>query len=246
MTRQIAYAFHFRWFVGTTQRALSAGVLGVLAVSLGSAAVAPRTVMFLGDSVTFGYGVERSQAFPALVQEKINARGWNFKVINAGQSGDTSAGGLSRLEWLLRSHVDVLVLELGGNDGLRGLPVEVTKKNLQAIIDRTKARYPEVKIVLAGMKVPPNMGQSYSRQFEAMFTSLAKKNNAKLIPFVLEGVGGVRELNLPDGIHPTVKGHRVVAANVWKALEPLLRSLDVQAKPAKSSAAPALGASEVR
>jgi len=212
-------------------------VVVLLAASLVSAASTPRIVMFIGDSLTSGYGLEPSLAFPALIQEKINARGWNFKVINSGQSGDTSAGGLSRMDWLLKSRVDVLVLELGGNDGLRGLPVEVTKKNLQAIIDRTRARYPESKIILAGMKVPPNMGQLYSRQFEDIFRELAKKNKAALIPFILEGVGGVRELNLPDGIHPTAKGHQIVADNVWKVLEPMLRSIDSQGKPARSPSA---------
>ena len=169
MTRQIANWFYFRGFGGITQCAFAAMVVVLLAAGIGLAASPSRVVMFIGDSLTSGYGLEPSLAFPALIQEKINARGWNFKVVNAGQSGDTTAGGLSRMDWLLRSRIDVLVLELGGNDGLRGLPVEVTKKNLQAIIDRTKARYPEVKIVLAGMKVPPNMGQRYSRKFEEIF-----------------------------------------------------------------------------
>ncbi len=189
------------------------------------AAPAPGIILFLGDSITAGYGLDLEQAFPALIQEKIDAKRWNFKVVNAGQSGDTSAGGLSRLEWLLKNRVDVLVLELGANDGLRGLPAETTRKNLQAIIDRTKGKYPEAKVIVAGMKVPPNMGSDYGRKFEAVFGDLAKKNKAVLIPFVLEGVGGSRELNLTDGIHPTAKGHEIVAANVWKVLEPVLRSL---------------------
>jgi acyl-CoA thioesterase-1 len=146
-------------------------------------------------------------------------------VINAGQSGDTTAGGLNRLNWLLKNRVDILVLELGGNDGLRGLPAETTKKNLQAIIDATKKKYPGVKIVLAGMKVPPNMGADYGKQFNVIFPELAKKNQAALIPFVLDGVGGVRELNLADGIHPTAKGHEIVANNVWKVLEPVLKGM---------------------
>ena len=182
-------------------------------------------ILFLGDSITAGNGLELSQAFPALIQEKIKANGWRFKVVNAGQSGDTSAGALDRLDWLLKNRVAVMVLELGGNDGLRGLPVESTRKNLQAIIDRTKAKYPEAKIVIAGMKVPPNMGRDYGDKFEAVFTDLAKKNKAALIPFVLEGVGGVPALNLPDGIHPTAKGQQIVAGNVWKTLEPVLRSI---------------------
>jgi acyl-CoA thioesterase-1 len=210
---------------------------GLLAAGVGWAAPSARIVLFLGDSITAGHGIDPSQAFPALIQEKINTQGWNFKVINAGQSGDTSAGGLSRLDWLLRNRIDVLVLELGGNDGLRGLPVEVTEKNLQAIINRVKARYPNVTIILAGMKVPPNMGQRYSHRFAQIFPRLARNNHAQLIPFILEGVGGVRALNLPDGIHPTTKGHRVVAANVWKVLEPVLRSLASQKKSVVSPAA---------
>jgi acyl-CoA thioesterase-1 len=189
------------------------------------AAPTPRIILFLGDSITAGFGLDPSQAFPALIQQKIDARRWNFQVVNAGQSGDTSAGGLGRLDWLLRNRVDVVVLELGANDGLRGLPVETTRKNLQAIIEQIKRKYPEAKVLLAGMKVPPNMGGDYARKFEAVFADVAKKNNAPLIPFILEGVGGVREFNLADGIHPTAKGQEMVAANVWKVLEPVLLAL---------------------
>src|SRR5262245_39133002 len=191
------------------------------------AEVPQKIILFLGDSITAGYGLESSQAYPALIQEKIDAKNWSFRVVNAGQSGDTSAGGLNRMTWLLKTRIDVLVLELGGNDGLRGLPVETTRKNLQAIIDRTRTKNPAAKIVLAGMMVPPNMGREYGKQFTAIFTDLANQNKAALIPFVLENVGGVRELNLPDGIHPTAKGHEIVANNVWKILEPILRSLTV-------------------
>lgn len=182
-------------------------------------------VLFLGDSITAGNGLDLSQAFPALIQEKIDAKGWRFRAVNAGQSGDTSAGALDRLNWLLKNPVAVLVLELGGNDGLRGLPVETTQRNLQTIIDRTKAKYPAARVVIAGMKVPPNMGREYGDKFEAIYADLAKKNKAPLIPFVLEGVGGVPALNFPDGIHPTAKGQEIVAANVWKILEPVLRSM---------------------
>jgi acyl-CoA thioesterase I len=191
----------------------------------GAAQAAPGVVLCLGDSITAGYGLDLEQAYPALLQKKIDAQRWNFKVVNAGQSGDTSAGGLGRLDWLLKQRVDVLVLELGANDGLRGLPVKTTQKNLQAIIDRTKKRYPHTKVILAGMKVPPNMGQDYGRRFEAVYRDLAEKNNVQLIPFVLEGVGGVRGLNQPDGMHPNVKGHEIVANNVWKILAPVLRRL---------------------
>jgi acyl-CoA thioesterase-1 len=196
-----------------------------LASGLAAAVPEPKTVLFLGTSITAGYGLDPSQGFPALIQEKIDERGWNFKVVNAGQSGDTSAGGLARMDWLLRGRIDVLVLELGANDGLRGFPVEVTRKNLQAIIDRARERYPKIKLIIAGMRVPPNLGRDYGRQFETLFPDLAKKNKALLIPFILEGVGGMREFNLPDGIHPTAKGHEIVAANVWKVLEPMLKSL---------------------
>ena len=202
-------------------------MLALLAVMLLTGAVpGPKNILFLGDSISAGYGLEPSQAYPALIQARIDAKGWNFKAINAGQNGDTSAGGLNRLNWLLKNRIDVLVLELGGNDGLRGLPADITKKNLQAIIDTTKRKYPKAKIILAGMKVPPNMGAEYAKQFNATFPALAKKNQIPLIPFILDGVGGVRDLNLADGIHPTAKGHERVAANVWKVLEPLLSSLN--------------------
>jgi acyl-CoA thioesterase I len=220
----------FRILAGSTQRAWLDKtsyfmLLGIVMLGVTAAAPSQRTVLFLGDSITAGYGLELSQAYPALIQQRIHETGLNFKVVNAGQSGDTSAGGLARMDWLLKNKVDVLVLELGVNDGLRGLPVEVTRKNLQGIIDRARERYPPIRIVIAGMKIPPNMGAEYSRDFEGMFASLAKKNNAALIPFILEGVGGVRQMNLPDGIHPTANGHEIVAENVWKVLEPVLRSM---------------------
>ena len=201
------------------------GLIVCLLIGLTAAAPEPKNILFLGDSITAGYGLEPSQAYPALIQEKIDAKKWPFRTVNAGQSGDTSAGGLNRMDWLLRSRVDVLVLELGGNDGLRGLPPETTRQNLQAIIERTRKKYPQVKIILAGMKVPPNMGADYAKKFATIYPDLAKKHKALLIPFVLENVGGIRELNLPDGIHPTAKGHEIVAANVWKVLEPVLQSL---------------------
>lgn len=214
-----------RQLAGPGRSRICAGLLLAAVFLMGAARPAPRVILCLGDSITAGYGLEPEQSYPALLQKKIDAQSGNFRVVNAGQSGDTSASGLGRLDWLLKNRVDVLVLELGGNDGLRGLPVETTRKNLQAIIDRTKMKYPHAKVILAGMKVPPNMGRDYGDKFEAIFRDLAKRNKAELIPFVLEGVGGVRELNLPDGIHPTAKGQEIVAKNVWKALEPALRSL---------------------
>jgi acyl-CoA thioesterase-1 len=182
-----------------------------------------KAVVFLGDSITAGLGVQSTEAFPALVAEKIRAAGLPFEVQNAGLSGDTSAGGLRRLDWLLQRPIDILVVELGGNDGLRGLDLKAMKSNLQAIIDKTKTKNPQVKIVLAGMQVPPNMGAEYANGFARVYAELAKENDATFIPFVLEGVGGVRELNQRDMIHPSPAGHRVIADLVWKTLEPLLR-----------------------
>lgn len=179
-------------------------------------------ILFLGDSITAGYGIDESQAFPALIQEMIDKTGKKYRVINAGLSGETSAGGLRRMNWLLRSRVDILVLELGANDGLRGIDLSTTRQNLQAIIDRTKERYPDVIVVVAGMQVPPNLGSEYTRQFQQIFPDLAKSNNATLIPFILEGVAGIPSLNLPDGIHPTAEGHQIMAQTVWKILSPLL------------------------
>lgn len=220
-----------RIFTGVTQlsglgrRIAHCALLLALLFAIVGATTSERVILVLGDSITAGYGLDLSQAYPALLEQRIDNQGWPFKVVNAGQSGDTSAGGLNRLDWLLRNRVDVLVLELGANDGLRGLPTETTQRNLQAIIDRTKKRYPDAKIVIAGMKIPPNMGRDYSAKFEAIYPAVARANKAVLIPFILEGVGGMRELNLPDGMHPTAKGHEIVAANVWKVLEPVLRSL---------------------
>ncbi|KER09198.1 MAG: GDSL family lipase [[Candidatus Thermochlorobacteriaceae] bacterium GBChlB] len=185
----------------------------------------PKVVLFFGDSLSAGLGIDPAQAFPALIQKKIDSAKWNFKVINAGLSGETSAGGLRRADWLLRQKVDVLVLELGGNDALRGIDVETTKKNLQGIIDAAKAKHPTVKIVLAGMQAPPNMGQSYAKAFQSIYPDLAKKNNVPLIPFLLEGVGGNPKLNLPDGIHPTPEGHKIVSEVVWQTLSPVLKEL---------------------
>jgi acyl-CoA thioesterase-1 len=184
-----------------------------------------KTVLFFGDSLTAGYGLDPAQAFPALIQAKITARGWDLQVINAGLSGETTAGGLRRIDWVLRRPIAVLVLALGANDGLRGLPLTKAKGNLQAIIDRTRDTYPQVKIVLAGMQVPTNLGREYTTGFRMMFPALAAANHATLIPFLLEGVGGIAALNLPDGIHPNPAGHKIIAENVWQVLEPILRSL---------------------
>ena len=185
----------------------------------------PSVVVCLGDSLTAGYGLDQAQAYPALLQKRIDDLGWKFKVVNAGLSGDTTAGGLRRLDWVLKRRIDVLILALGGNDALRGIPLETTRQNLDQILIRTRAKNPDTQLILAGMLIPPNWGREYFNGFRAIFPELAKKHKAGLIPFLLEGVGGKPNLNFPDGIHPTAEGHRVVAANVWKVLEPVLRSM---------------------
>jgi acyl-CoA thioesterase I len=182
----------------------------------------PKVVLFFGDSLTAGYGLSPEQAFPALVEKNCSQNGIRCKAINAGLSGETSAGGLSRIDWVLRQPIDVFVLELGANDGLRGLPLDQTKKNLQAIIDKVKAKYPTTKIVIAGMMVPPNLGPEYTANFKEIFPELAKKNNATLIPFLLKDVAGYEKLNQGDGIHPNQEGHKIVAKNVYYVLSPLL------------------------
>ncbi|HEY4654473.1 MAG TPA: arylesterase [Cyclobacteriaceae bacterium] len=186
------------------------------------ASFAPPVIVFYGDSLTAGYGLDPESAFPALVEKALLEKGKEVRVVNAGLSGETSAGGLSRIDWVLRNPADIFVLELGANDGLRGLPIEQTEKNLQSIIDKVKARNPHVKIVVAGMMVPPNMGPDYSEKFRKVFPELARRNNAILIPFLLQDVAGDEKLNQADGIHPNIKGHQLVAGNVVKVLEPLL------------------------
>lgn len=185
---------------------------------------ATKTILVLGDSLSAGYGVDPSQAFPALLQEKIAAAHLPYKIVNAGVSGDTSAGGLRRLQWLLRQPVSILLLELGGNDGLRGLALETTRTNLQHIIDETRRKYPAAKVLIAGMQMPPNLGPDYVNQFAELFPDIAKTNRAVLIPFLLQDVGGRPDLNQADQIHPTPEGHAIVANNVWKVLEPMLLS----------------------
>lgn len=187
------------------------------------AAKKKKTIIFFGDSLSAGYGLdEPTLAFPGLIQHRLDSLHADYQVINAGVSGETTAGGVGRIAWILNQPVDVFVLELGANDGLRGIPVETTEKNLQTIIDSVSAKNPGVKIVLAGMQVPPNMGAKYANAFKAIFPALAAKNNATLIPFLLDGVGGEPSLNQADGIHPNVEGHRIVADNVWKTLVRIL------------------------
>jgi len=188
-----------------------------------SAAQPKKNILFFGNSLTAGYGLDDpSEAFPGIILKKIDSLKLPYKVINAGLSGETTAGGKNRIDWLLKQKVDVFVLELGANDGLRGIPVTETSKNLQEIMDRVKAKYPDAKQVLVGMQVPPNMGATYSSKFRAVFEDLAAKNTVPFVPFLLEGVGGIRELNQADGIHPTAEGHKIVAENVWKVLKGIL------------------------
>jgi len=183
----------------------------------------PKVILFFGDSLTAGYGLSPEYAFPTIVGIKLSESGANVKVINAGLSGETSSGGLTRVDWILRQPIDVFVLELGANDGLRGLPVKETRKNLQTIIDKVKAKNPDCKIVLAGMMVPPNMGKEYASDFRSVFPDLAKKNKALLVPFLLDGVAGVERLNQADGIHPTAEGHAIVGENLAGVILPLVK-----------------------
>jgi acyl-CoA thioesterase I len=179
----------------------------------------PR-IVFLGDSLTAGYGLRREEAVPSLIQARLDAAGYVYETVNAGVSGDTSAGGLSRLDWSLEGDVRVLVLELGANDGLRGLPVAALKRNLDEIIRRAKSR--RITVLLTGMEAPPNFGAAYTTEFRRVFSDLAREHQVPFIPFYLDGVAGIPSLNIADGIHPNAAGSRVVEATVWKALQPLL------------------------
>lgn len=184
-----------------------------------------RIIVFLGNSLSAGFGVDTEEAFPSLIQDKIDSLGWPFRVMNAGVSGETTSGGLSRIDWLLRQRVDVLVVELGGNDGLRGIPTEVTKRNLEDIVEKTKGTRPDVTIILTGMQLPPNLGIDYTRRFRAIYAEVAQENGVHLIPFLMEGVGGVDSMMQGDGIHPNRAGHRKMAENVWDVLEPILEEM---------------------
>lgn len=181
-----------------------------------------KTILFFGNSITAAYGLEPNEAFSSLIQLKIDSMGLEYTCVNAGNSGETTKGGLSRLDWVLKEPIDIFVLELGANDGLRGYSVEETQKNLIQIIKNFKAKNPESKVLLAGMKVPPNMGDEYFLDFEKMYSDIAVETGVSLIPFLLENVAGIQSLNLPDGIHPTAEGHKIVSETVWKSLFPLL------------------------
>jgi acyl-CoA thioesterase-1 len=181
-----------------------------------------KVILFFGDSLTAGYGLDTSEAYPALIQQRLDSLGYDYQVVNAGLSGDTSAGGKGRIDWILKQKVDIFVLELGANDGLRGIALSETRQNLQDIIDAVKEKNPETKIIVAGMQIPPNMGPEYTSEFKNIFPDLADKNNTALIPFLLEDVAGKPELNQEDGIHPTAEGYKAVADNVWEVLKTLL------------------------
>jgi acyl-CoA thioesterase-1 len=181
-----------------------------------------KTIIVLGDSIAAGHGVDPEEAFPGLLQKRINQQKLPYEVVNAGVSGDTTAGGVRRMPWLLRRPMDVLVLELGGNDGLRGITPKETKANLEKIIDLARERNPAVQVIVAGMQMPQNMGEDYTREYREVFPKVAREKQAKLIPFLLDGVGGKAEFNLPDRIHPNPEGHKIIADTVWKVLFPLL------------------------
>ncbi len=195
----------------------------------GSSAANAGRVVFLGTSLTAGLGLDDpTHRFTDRIQALADSAELRFRMVNAGVSGDTSAGGVGRISWLLRAPVQVLVLELGANDGIRGLPPDSMKANLQAVIDSTLAHYPEARLLLAGMLAPPNLGPAYSSAFSSVFSDLASANAGTLIPFLLEGVAGVPDLNQADGIHPTSEGHRMVAETIWAHLRPILDDLETE------------------
>ena len=182
-----------------------------------------KTILFFGDSITAGYGLEEEDAFPNLIQQRIDSLDLDYKVVNAGLSGETTAGGLNRIDWVLKQNVDIFILELGANDGLRGLPLSETRKNLKSIIDFVQQKNPEATIILAGMQIPPNLGKDYTEEFRNIFPELAEEENIELIPFILEGVAGDPELNQQDGIHPTAEAQPILVENVWEVLGPILQ-----------------------
>lgn len=194
----------------------------VLFFAATAAAQGTKTILFFGDSITAGYGIDEEDAFPAHIQRKIDEKGLNYRVVNAGLSGETSAGGLRRVDWILQQHIDLFVLELGGNDGLRGINPESTKENLAGIMDKVSDKYPDAIIILTGMEAPPNMGSDYTERFRQIYAELYEEFDVVFMPFILDGVAGEPDLNLADGIHPTEEGHKIVAENLWNYLLPVL------------------------
>jgi acyl-CoA thioesterase-1 len=203
-------------------RVLVAGLALFIMTMANAAEPERKTIVVVGDSIAAGHGIDLEAAFPNLLQERINAKKLPYTVVNAGVSGDTTAGGVRRMPWLLRRPMDVLVLELGGNDGLRGITPKETKANLEKMIDLAREKNPAVQIIIAGMQMPQNMGEDYTREYREVFPTVAKEKSTKFIPFLLEGVGGKADLNLPDRIHPNPEGHKIIADTVWAVLEPLL------------------------
>jgi acyl-CoA thioesterase-1 len=217
---------------GTKQLRTRGAIIALLLAFPAPTGAAPKrdaskvvTIVALGDSLTAGFGLSRKQAYPALLGEKMREAGYDFEMINAGSSGDTTAGGLRRLPALLRAHkkIDILIVELGINDAFRGIEIDQIRSNLQAIIDQARARQPGIRIVIAGMQLPGHSSEDYVSAFGSMFATLAQKNRAELIPFFLEGVAGDPALNQWDRVHPNAAGQRVLADNVWRVIEPLLR-----------------------
>jgi acyl-CoA thioesterase-1 len=202
--------------------AAAGGAEGAEAEAAASAPDTPATILFIGTSLTAGLGLPEAQSFPLVIERRIEQEGLPFDVVNAGVSGETSAGALRRIDWLLRQDFDVVVLETGANDMLRGVDPRSTEANIQAIIDRIRGARPGATIVLAGMLSLPNMGEAYGREFEAIYPRLAERNDLPYVPFLLDGVGGVLELNQGDGVHPTAEGHRIIADTVWNVLGPVL------------------------
>ncbi|WP_193213115.1 arylesterase [Luteolibacter marinus] len=212
----------------TLRKFLCAGLLlatggALLAEDEPNANGAAKRVVILGDSITAGYGLDPQEAYPALLQKKIDAAKLPYSVTNAGVSGDTTAGGLRRVAWALGKGADVIVVALGGNDGLRGISPEETRANLTGIVDKAREKNPAIKIVIAGMQMPDNLGADYTTKFKALFSEVAKERKAALVPFLLKGVGGDGKLNQADGIHPTAEGQRIVAENVWQILQPVIK-----------------------
>lgn len=194
----------------------------MLLICTNSHAQERKTILIFGDSIAAGLGVDPEQAFPAVIQEKVDSVGLNYEVLNGGLSGETSAGGLRRISWVLQRKVDIMILELGGNDGLRGIDLSTTKENLQQIISIAQEKYPDIQVIIAGMQVPPNLGIEYTREFVNLYPDLAEENDLPLIPLILDKVGGYDQYMQPDQIHPNAAGHRVVAGTVWETLYPII------------------------
>ena len=181
-----------------------------------------KRIVFLGNSITAGFGLTLEQAYPAIIQNKIDSLELNFDCVNAGLSGETTSGGLRRLDWLMKKPVSILIIALGGNDGLRGIPPDLSKENLEEMVKKARKKYPDIRIIIAGMEAPPNMGQDYTKKFRNIFKTPAEKMKTGYISFLLEGVGGRKELNQADQIHPNIMGQKLVAENVWNALKKFL------------------------